>query len=66
MRSPSDYNYCKSKIQYHSEKNALSVGIHLGYDNAYRCPKCKYWHLTSDPKFKEYEGIRELFELTFE
>ena len=65
MKSPSYYNYCKSKKQYYSENHALLGGRYLGMNNAYRCTKCRYWHLTSDPKFEAKKEMYELFEVAY-
>ncbi len=64
MKSPSDYHYCGKKRRYISESHALMIGRHVNMDNAYRCPKCRYWHLTSKPKAIPCSGVIELFDLS--
>lgn len=42
---------CLGKDRYHSREAAEKVITGLsGFARAYRCPTCKYLHLTSKPK----------------
>jgi hypothetical protein len=47
MHPPSRYHYCGKKRRHATEAAALASGRWKRL-HAYRCPKCRAWHLTSN------------------
>jgi hypothetical protein len=60
VKSPSKYNYCGKKGRHASESSALGSGKFANM-NAYRCPKCRCWHLTRDRQNPIDEATAALF-----
>ncbi len=47
---------CASKVQYSTDKEARAHAKKIGVGKAYRCPKCRLWHLSSG---RLPEGVRD-------
>lgn len=47
----------RGKLKFHSKEDALTWVMEAGFRGitfrAYKCPFCRYWHLTTNPEWNK-------------